>query len=124
MQGRARSNDIARRVTSFLRGALELGDVEIGPGASERTTDGLTDYVMVHDAGVRRFGAVAYVQAKNGGLTLRLTRQDVSGMNVSGIQFRDVRPGHQYVVNCQLRDDESVATALKLVSTALAKVRA
>jgi len=47
VNGRARSAEIARRVLDFLRGAVALGNVEIGPGESERTRDGRTDYVMV-----------------------------------------------------------------------------
>ncbi|PPS89357.1 hypothetical protein [Streptomyces sp. MH60] len=123
VNGRARSADVAKRVLDFLRGVVDLGNVEIGPGASERTQDGLTDYVMVRDAGIRRYGAVAYVKPRNGGLTLRLTKEDVTDLNEPHVSYRDVRPGHQYVVNCPLRDDDSVETALKLVQLALAKVR-
>ncbi|WP_446033998.1 hypothetical protein [Streptomyces olivaceus] len=123
VNGRARSADVAKRVLDFLRGVVDLGDVEIGPGTSERTPDGLTDYVMVHDAGIRRYGAVAYVKPRNGGLTLRLTKEDVADLNESHVSYRDVRPGHQYVVNYPLRDDDSVKAALKLVQLALTKVR-
>ncbi|MEU9584046.1 hypothetical protein [Streptomyces werraensis] len=123
VNGRARSSEIAKRVLDFLRGVVDLGNVEIGPGESERTHDGRTDYVMVHDAGIRRFGAVAYVKPRNGGLTLRLTKEDVADLNEPNVSYRDVRPGHQYVVNCPLRDDESVKTAVRLVQLALKKVR-
>ncbi|MER5223665.1 hypothetical protein [Streptomyces flaveus] len=123
VNGRARSPEIAKRVLDFLRGSVALGDVEVGPGESERTRDGRTDYVMVRDAGVRRFGAVAYVKATNGGLTLRLTREDVADVIEPPISFRNVRAGHQYVVNCPLRDEAAVQTALRLVQLALAKVR-
>ncbi|MFC7867909.1 hypothetical protein ACFU5B_29345 [Streptomyces murinus] len=123
VSGRARSPEIATRVLDFLRGAVALGGVEIGPGESERTHDGRTDYVMVRDAGVRRFGAVAYVKATNGGLTLRLTREDVVDVDDRAISFRNVRAGHQYVVNCPLRDEAAVQVALTLVQLALAKVR-
>jgi hypothetical protein len=123
VRGRARSAEIAKRVLGFLRGAVALGNVEIGPGESERTRDGRTDYVMVRDAGIRRFGAVAYVNAINGGLTLRLTREDVADLDEPRMSFREVRPGHQYVVNCPLHDDEAVQAALRLGQVALAKVR-
>ncbi|MEU6198071.1 hypothetical protein [Streptomyces sp. NPDC047061] len=123
VNGRARSAEIATRVLDFLRGAVALGNVEIGPGESERTRDGRTDYVMVRDAGVRRFGAVAYVKATNGGLTLRLTREDVADVSDPAISFRNVRAGHQYVVNCPLRNDAAVQVALRLVQLALGKVR-
>ncbi|UWW96406.1 hypothetical protein GO605_35980 [Streptomyces murinus] len=78
---------------------------------------------MVRDAGIRRFGAVAYVKATNGGLTLRLTREDVVDVDDRAISFRNVRAGHQYVVNCPLRDEAAVQVALTLVQLALAKVR-
>ncbi|MFD8614475.1 hypothetical protein [Streptomyces sp. NPDC059631] len=123
VNGRARTPEIAARVLGFLRGAVAIGGVEIGPGESERTRDGRTDYVMVRDAGVRRFGAVAYVKATNGGLTLRLTREDVADFGEPVISFRNVRDGHQYVVNCPLKDDATVEAALRLVQLALAKVR-
>ncbi|MFE7777727.1 hypothetical protein ACFU5O_28275 [Streptomyces sp. NPDC057445] len=122
VRGRARSAEIAKRVLGFLEGAVALGNVEIGPGESERTRDGRTDYIMVRDAGVRRFGAVAYVKATNGGLTLRLTREDVADLD-EPVSFRGVRAGHQYVVNCPLRDEEAVQAALRLVQVALTKVR-
>ncbi|MEU6655722.1 hypothetical protein ABZ904_41760 [Streptomyces sp. NPDC046900] len=123
VRGRARSAEVAKRVVDFLQGAVALGNVEIGPGESERTRDGRTDYSMVRDAGVRRFGAVAYVKATNGGLTLRLTREDVEDLDEPRISFRQVRPGHQYVVNCPLRDDQWVQAALRLVEVVLRKVR-
>lgn len=120
---RSREAAITKRVLQYLRGAVASGNVEVGPGTSERTRDGLTDYVMVRDAGKRRFGAVAYVKATNGGLTLRLTKEDVADLDSSYIRFRDVRPGHQYVVICPLVNDAAVAMALKLTERALAKVR-
>jgi hypothetical protein len=123
VRGRARSGEVAERVLDFLHGAVALGSVEIGPGESERTRDGRTDYIMVRDAGIRRFGAVAYVNAVNGGLTLRLTHEDVADFDEPRISFREVRAGHQYVVNCPLRDKEAVHVALRLVQVALTKVR-
>lgn len=123
VRDRARSEEIAGRVLAYLQGALALGGVEIEPGSSERTKDGLSDYVMVRDDGVRRFGAVVYVKAINGGLTLRLTREDVADLADARIQFRDVRAGHQYVVNCPLRDEGMIDLALQLTKRALRKVR-
>jgi hypothetical protein len=124
---RARTTSIATRVLDYLRSAVALGDVEIGPGVSERTHDGLTDYIMVRDAGPKpqRYGAVVYVKATNGGLTLRLTEEDVTDLDDDPhIGFRDVRDGHQYVVNCPLRSDSAMKLALSLTERALAKVRA
>ena len=123
VRGRGRDEQVIDRVLTYLRAALALGNVEVGPGTSERTRDGLTDYVMVRDAGKRRFGAVAYVQATNGGLTLRLTKEDVADLHDEHIGIRDVKPGHRYVVTCALFDDDASSVALTLTARALAKVR-
>ncbi|MFB7948957.1 hypothetical protein ACFC6L_29040 [Kitasatospora phosalacinea] len=123
VRGRARSEEIAERVLAYLKGVLEIGGVEIEAGTSERTRDGLSDYVMVRDAGLRRFGAVAYVKAINAGLTLRLVPQDVADVDDPRIELRDVKAGHKYVVNCPLRDEETLDLALQLTRRALAKVR-
>ncbi|PZT72940.1 hypothetical protein DNK56_03890 [Streptomyces sp. AC1-42W] len=78
---------------------------------------------MIRDDGVRRYGAAAYVKPANGGLTLRLTKEDVADADPVRIKLRDVRPGHQYVVNCPLRDTETVRFAVDLTIRALRKVR-
>ncbi|MFG2910886.1 hypothetical protein ACGF13_38300 [Kitasatospora sp. NPDC048286] len=122
VRGRARSQEIADRVLAYLSRVRGLG-VEIESGTSERTKDGLSNYVMVRDAGKRRFGAVAYVNAINAGLTVRLTPEDVDDLDDPRIELRDVKSGHKYVVNCPLRDDETIDLALQLTSRALEKVR-
>ncbi|MFB8209250.1 hypothetical protein [Streptomyces sp. NPDC056010] len=78
---------------------------------------------MIRDDGVRRYGAVAHVKPANGGLTLRLTKEDVADVDPVHVKLRDVRPGHQYVVNCPLRDAETVRFAVDLTIRALRKVR-
>ncbi len=49
------------------------------------TKDGLTDYLMIRDDGVRRYGAVAYVKPANGELTLRLTKEDVADVDPTAL---------------------------------------
>ncbi|MFD3410572.1 hypothetical protein [Streptomyces cyaneofuscatus] len=117
---RGRTPEGKERVKQYLD---QLGGVEIVTGQSARTKDGQTDYLMVRDDGKRRFGAVAYVKPANSGLTLRLTREDVADLATDYIQFRDVKAGHQYVVNCPLTSDEAVKWAVQLTHRALAKVR-
>ncbi|MGY3681954.1 hypothetical protein [Streptomyces sp. TE33382] len=120
IDGRGRTAEGKERVKRYLD---QLGDVEIVTGQSARTKDGQTDYLMVRDNGKRRFGAVAYVKPANSGLTLRLTRDDVADIATECIHFRDVKDGHQYVVNCPLTSDEAVNWAVQLTQRALEKVR-
>ncbi|MFE6496299.1 hypothetical protein [Streptomyces sp. NPDC057748] len=122
VEERGRSADTNTRVLDYVEKVRGLG-VEIVAGTSARTKDGLTDYLMIRDSGVRRFGAVAYVKPANGGLTLRLTENDVADIDLARIKLRDVRPGHKYVVNCPLRDDAAVQFAVDLTMRALDKVR-
>lgn len=123
VEERGRGVDTNARVLDYVERVRALGSVEIVTGTSARTKDGLTDYLMIRDDGVRRYGAVAYVKPANGGLTLRLTKEDVADVDPVRIKLRDVRPGHQYVVNCPLRDGETVRFAVDLTIRALAKVR-
>ncbi|MFF9251768.1 hypothetical protein [Streptomyces globisporus] len=120
---RGRTAEGKARVQRYIDQIYELGGVEIVTGRSIRTKDGQTDYLMVRDGGVRRFGAVAYVKPANSGLTLRLTREDVADLSTDCIQFREVKEGHKYVVNCPLTSDEAVEWATQLTLRALKKVR-
>ncbi|WP_327710058.1 hypothetical protein OG912_16920 [Streptomyces sp. NBC_00464] len=123
VESRERSADTSRGVLAYLKAVRELGRIEIVTGTSVRTKDGQTDYLMVRDAGQRRYGAVAYVKPANGGLTLRLNRDDVADISTDCIHFRDVREGHKYVVNCPLTSDEAIKWAVELTRRALRKVR-
>ncbi|MFD4763375.1 hypothetical protein ACFWOJ_32360 [Streptomyces sp. NPDC058439] len=121
---RGRSSEGNARVYAYIkRVRSELGGVDITTGQSERTRDGQSDYLMVHNDGKRRFGAVAYVKPANSGLTLRLTHDDVADVPTKHIQFRAVRAGHQYVINCPLTSDEAIECAVELTKRALDKVR-
>lgn len=123
IESRGRSADVNRGVLAYLKAVRELGGIEIVTGTSVRTKDGQTDYLMVRDAGQRRYGAVAYVKPANGGLTFRLNRDDVADISTDCIHFRDVREGHKYVVNCPLTSDEAIKWAVDLTRRALRKVR-
>lgn len=120
--GRAMNAATARRVLSFLEQVAEKGTV-VEVGESERTTDGLTDYLMVRDEGPRRFGAVAYVKPGNSGLTLRLRPEDVADVVDERVKERNVAATQKYAINCPLADDQAVDMAVQLTERALAKVR-
>lgn len=120
--GRAENAPGARRVFTYLEGVAELGTtVEVGE--SVRSHDGLTPYLMVRDQGPRRFGAVAYVNPGNVGLTLRLRPDDVTDISDPRIRPRNVRSGQPYAITCPLIDDAAVDLAVKLTARALGKVR-
>lgn len=123
ISGRARTQDIGERVEAYIRRVLELGGAEVEMGTSKASRDGRADYLRVHNAGPRRYGAVAYVNARNAGLTLRLTREDVANMTDSGIKFRDVQQRNGYQVNCPLKAPEAIDLAVELTRRALDKVR-
>lgn len=119
---RANNGGTARRVIKYLEQVIALGTL-VEVGESERTHDGLTDYVMVRDQGPRRFGAVAYVRPANGGLTLRLRPEDVDDIDDERMRERNVSANQQYAIICPLADEAAVDLALSLTKRALEKVR-
>lgn len=121
--GRTYDAGTARRVLTFLERVATKGTL-LEIGESERTSDGLTDYLMVRDDGPRRFGAVVYVRPANANLTFRLRPDDVEDLEDHRVRHRNVASGQQYAIRCQLVDDEAVELALELTDRALAKVRA
>lgn len=120
--GRAREPWIGGHVEAYVRRVLDLGEVVIEIGTSQSSKDGHGDYLLVYNAGPRHYGAVAYVNAKNGGLTLRLTRDDVSVPDTH-VKFRDVQGGNGYQINCPLKSPEAIDVAVKLTERALGKIR-
>jgi len=119
---RARTPVVGARVDDYIGKVEELADVVVEIGTSKARADGYHDYLLIYDAGPRRYGAVAYVSAKNAGLTLRLGKQDVT--DVGGrVILRDVKADNVYEVNCPLRDAEAVGLAVELTQRALKKVR-
>lgn len=121
--GRARTPVIGGRVEAYIRRVLDQGGAEAEIGTSKGSKDGRADYLLVYDSGPRRYGAVAYVNAKNAGLTLRLTKDDVADVTGHGIKFRDVQPGNRYQVNCPVVTPDTVDLAVELTQRALGKVR-
>ncbi len=106
----------------YLRRVRELGTTaEIG--TSRLTPDGLNSYIMIHDDGVRRFGAVAYLKPHTGIVNVRLQAEEVTDVLGGIVTLRAVRRGHPNVVNCELDDLEAVSTAIDLTKRALDKVR-
>jgi hypothetical protein len=120
---RARTPVIGGRVETYIRRVLDLGGTEAEIGTSQSSKDGHADYLLVYNAGPRRYGAVAYVNAKNAGLTLRLTKEDVSDATSRGIKFRDVQSGNGYQVNCPVATPEAIDLAIELTQQALDKIR-
>jgi hypothetical protein len=120
--GRAREPRKGAHVEAYVRRMLELGGIEVEIGTSKDSKDGRGDYLLIYDAGPRRYGAVAYVSAKNGGLTLRLTRDDVSDV-ADQVKLRDVQPRNGYQVNCPVTTPDAIDLAVKLTQRALDKVR-
>ena len=119
---RATNGAVSTRVMRYLEAVAAMGTV-IEAGQSERTRDGMTDYLMVRDDGPRRFGAIAYVKPKNSGLTLRLQPKHVEDLDDDHIQFRDVVATQRYAINCPLTDDAAVDLAIELTRRALELVR-
>jgi hypothetical protein len=120
---RARTPVIGGHVETYIRRALDLGGTEIEIGTSQSSRDGHADYLLVYNAGPRRYGAVAYVNAKNAGLTLRLTKEDVADTASPGIKFRDVQSGNGYQINCPVTSPDAIDLAIKLTQQALDKIR-
>lgn len=120
---RARTPVIGGRVETYIRRALDLGGAEVEIGTSQGSKDGRADYLLIYNAGPRRYGAVAYVNAKNAGLTLRLTKDDVEDFTGHGIKFRNVQAGNGYQVNCPVVTPDAIDLAIELTQQALDKVR-
>ncbi len=120
--GRAREPRIGAHVEAYVRRMLELGGTEVEIGTSKDSKDGRSDSLLIYDAGPRRYGAVAYVSAKNAGLTLRLTRDDVSDV-AERVKLRDVQPHNKYQVNCPVTTPDAIDLAVKLTQRALDEVR-
>jgi hypothetical protein len=121
--GRARAPWIGEHVEAYVRKVLDLGGVVIEIGTSQTSRDGHADYLLVYNAGPRHYGAVAYVNAKNAGLTLRLTRNDVADLSDPHVKFRDVQGRNGYQINCPLKSPDAIDVAVKLTERALGKIR-
>ena len=65
---------------------------------------------------------MAYVNAKNGGLTLRLTRDDMADVS-DRVKLRHLDPRNVHQVNCPVTTPEAIDLAVKLTQRALDKVR-
>jgi len=121
--GRARTPMIGGHVETYIRRVLELGRTEVVVGTSAVSKDGRADYLLVYNAGPRHYGAVACVNAKNAGLTLRLTKDDVADLNDPRVKFRDVQQRNVSQINCPLTTPDAIDLAVKLTQRALDKVR-
>jgi len=121
--GRARTPVIGGHVEAYVRRVLDLDGAEVEIGTSKASKDGRADYLLVYDAGPRRYGAVAYVNAKNAGLTLRLAKDEVADVSDRGIKFRNVQPRNGYQVTCPVVTPDAIELAVELTQRALGKVR-
>ncbi|MGC9479850.1 hypothetical protein ACP4I1_37845 [Streptomyces sp. WG4] len=121
--GRAGKNDLRTYLTErFVMQLLDTEDVVVAFGRSSKTFDGLADYLMIRDDGPQRYGAVAYLRPSNGGMTVRLTPEDIERLGEKDnpcIQYRSVAPSDPYKINCPLADEDAfdtlVRAALKIV---------
>ena len=120
---RARTHAVGEQVAAYVRGVLGLPGTEVAFGTNKASKDGRADYLLVYDSGPRHYGAVAYVNAKNAGLTLRLTKDDVADIADPGVKARDVQERNRYQVNCPVKTPEAIELAVKLTQRALDKVR-
>ncbi|MFM9634814.1 MULTISPECIES: hypothetical protein [Streptomyces] len=127
--GRAGKNhERTVQTEKFVKRLLEEESVVVAFGRSSKTFDGLADYLMIRDNGPQRYGAVAYLRPSNGGVTLRLSPDDLDGLGLDEkdngrIQPRNVAPSDPYKINCPLADDETATLAFRLVRAALETVR-
>lgn len=125
--GRAGKNDVRTYLTErFVMRLLDEDDIVMAFGRSSKTFDGLADYLMIRDAGPQRYGAVAYLRPSNGGITVRLTPEDIERLGEKDnprIQYRSVAPSDPYKINCPLADEDAFDLALTLVRAALEIVR-
>jgi hypothetical protein len=120
---RARTQAVREQIEAYICGVLSLGGTEVEFGTKKSSKDGLADYLLVYDFGPRHYGAVAYVNAKNAGLTLRLTKDDVADVTDPSVKPRNVQQGNGYQVNCPVKTPEATELAVKLTQRALDKVR-
>ncbi|MFF0363091.1 hypothetical protein [Streptomyces fungicidicus] len=125
--GRAGKNDVRTYLTErFVMRLLDEEDIVVAFGRSSKTFDGLADYLMIRDDGPQRYGAVAYLRPSNGGMTVRLTPEDIEHLGEKDnpcLQYRSVAPTDPYKINCPLADDNAFNLALTLVRAALENVR-
>ncbi|TWD13185.1 hypothetical protein FB570_119112 [Streptomyces sp. T12] len=125
--GRAGKNDVRTFLTErFVMRLLDEEDVVVAFGRSSKTFDGLADYLMIRDDGPQRYGAVAYLRPSNGGMTVRLTPDDIERLgekNNPYIQYRNVALTDPYKINCPLADEDALNLAHELVRAALDIVR-
>lgn len=121
--GRAREPMIGAHVEAYIHRVLDLDETEAEIGTSKTSKDGRADYLLIYDTGPRRYGAVAYVNAKNAGLTLRLARDDVADVTDPQIKSRNVQPRNGYQINCPLTTPDAIDLAVRLTQRALDKVR-
>ncbi|MFF0690269.1 hypothetical protein ACIQUO_29125 [Streptomyces albogriseolus] len=125
--GRAGKNDVRTFLTErFVMRLLDEEKVVVAFGRSSKTFDGLADYLMIRDDGPQRYGAVAYLRPSNGGMTVRLSPDDIEDLGEKDnprIQYRSVSSSDPYKINCPLADEDALDLALDLVRAALEIVR-
>lgn len=122
---RGREPQRTQLVEEYVLGVLDTENVTLNSGMSKRTASGESIYLMVHDQGPRRFGAVAYVTPSSGKLDFRLLEEDVEDVRQC-VTLRTIREGrrqHPYRIDLGLRTNDDVNLALELTRRALEKVR-
>jgi hypothetical protein len=104
-------------------GIVDGRGTAVEPGTSKTSPDGLSPYLMIRDAGPRRFGAVVYLYPSSGDAEFRLKKEDVADIVDKSVVIRGVKADNNYQVSCTLKDDASVDLLVTLTERALAKVR-
>lgn len=120
IQDRSSGGATRQRVERVVSEVLAWDSTEAAVGTSERSADGRSPYLMLRRL-PRRVGAFAYLKPRNGGMTLRLTEEDIEGLELLHAYRNDSRPSAKYQINCPLRDDGAIDEALQLLHLAYEK---
>jgi len=120
---RGRDPERTQLIEDYLIRVISEEDVTVEVGTSTQTASGESNYLMVHNDGPRRFGAVTYVNPRSGKLNFRLLEDDIDDVR-DRVEVRKIVKGqHHYRINLVLETEDDIELALLLTKRALVKVR-